>query len=115
MIEINPRFPGYLRFPSHCGLDLPLLAARLALGDAPTARRPAYRVEQRYVAPTLFTRTLRDDVRVHGVRVALRKARTDLRGSGRAITGMFDDPLPLIARMLTPDPSLCTPPSRRGS
>lgn len=105
VIEINPRFPGYLRFAWHCGLDLPLLATRLALGDAravPDDVAPTYRVGQRYVAPTLFARTVRDDVRVHGWGAALRKARTDLRGSAPVILGMLADPVPLVARMLRP-------------
>ncbi len=104
VIEINPRFPAYLRFARSCGLDLPLLAARLALGDerVPPRAFPGYRVGRRYVAPTLFARTVRDDVRAHGFGVALRTARTDLRGAAAGILGLLADPLPLLARTLLP-------------
>jgi SAM-dependent methyltransferase len=42
VIEINPRFPGYLRLPSVCGIELAVLAARSVVGDEPTrVVRPA--------------------------------------------------------------------------
>lgn len=102
VIEINPRFPGYLRFPWHCGLDLPMLAARAALGEGTVtrARLPGYRVGATYVAPTLFLRTLRDDARACGIAAAIRRGRTDLRGSAPVVLGMLADPLPLLLRVL---------------
>jgi predicted ATP-grasp superfamily ATP-dependent carboligase len=102
VIEINPRFPGYLRFPWHCGLDLPMLAARAALGEisSTNANFPSYRVGAAYAAPTLFLRTFRDDVRAHGIVPAIRCARTDLRGSAPLVFGMLADPLPLLVRTL---------------
>ena len=53
VLEINPRFPGYLRFVTHCGLDLPLLAALLALEPGSVAARdfPASEVGQRFFCP----------------------------------------------------------------
>jgi predicted ATP-grasp superfamily ATP-dependent carboligase len=103
LIEINPRFPGYLRFPWHCGLDLPVLAAQLALGAASAAGvLPAYRVGATYVAPTLFARTLRDDLRSLGVARSLLKAGADLRGGASVVLGMFADPLPMFVRTFSP-------------
>jgi hypothetical protein len=99
VIEINPRFPGYARFPWHCGLDLPLLAARLALGDAAPAVLPDYRTGETYVAPTLFARTVREDARTVGLVRSLRRAWADARGGGAIVRGMLADPLPLVVRM----------------
>lgn len=104
VIEINPRFPGYLRFAWQCGLNLPLLAARLALGDSRAAVDgvPRYRVGVTYVAPTLFLRTVGDEIRTLGLTHAIRRASQDLRGSAPVLAGMLADPLPLLARMLRP-------------
>jgi predicted ATP-grasp superfamily ATP-dependent carboligase len=102
VIEINPRFPGYIRFPWHCGLDVPALAVRLALGDEPAGDLFAYRAGVTYVAPTLFMRTLREDVRTHGMLKALGKAASDTRGGAGVVLGMLTDPLPLFARAISP-------------
>lgn len=128
VIEINPRFPGYLRFARYCGLDVPLLAVQSALGDvsalaselvpsredscdagsAPGNGLPVYRVGKPYIAPTLFLRTFRDDARSLGIGAAVRKAKTDLRGSAAVILDMLADPGPLLVRTLR-----STPPSNR--
>jgi D-aspartate ligase len=69
VIEINPRFPGYLRFAWHCGLDLPTLAARLALGKAGAGGElPPYRDGATYVAPTRFL-WWHESSRRHGRRI----------------------------------------------
>jgi predicted ATP-grasp superfamily ATP-dependent carboligase len=104
VIEINPRFPGYLRFAWQCGLDLPMLAARIALGDdrATADGLPRYRVGATYVAPTLFWRTVREDVRTHSLMPAIRRASRDLSGSAPVVVGMLADPLPLLARVFRP-------------
>jgi len=105
VIEINPRFPGYLRFPWHCGLDLPLRAVHLALGRFEGEKPlPAYRVGQTYVAPTLFFATTREEARTRGWRVALQRAVSDARGSGVVLKGMLVDPIPPIARVFLPMP-----------
>jgi predicted ATP-grasp superfamily ATP-dependent carboligase len=102
VIEINPRFPGYLRFAGHCGLDLPLLAVRLALGD--TECPPplfAYQAGAHFVSPVLFLRSVLFDLR-HDTRVldALQKARRQLRGTAPLLKTMCSDPLPMIGRIL---------------
>ena len=87
VIEINPRFPGYLRFAWQCGLDLPMLAARIALGDehAIADALPRYRVGATYVAPTLFLRTVcrrRSRARA-GARSPACESRSARLGTGR--------------------------------
>jgi D-aspartate ligase len=112
VIEINPRFPAYLRFPAHCGLDLALLAVRLALGD--TAYVPplfAYRTGAHFVSPTLFLRSLLHDLRHAGTPGAtLRAAWRQLDGTGSHVRAMLSDPLPLCARLVS---DLARPPARR--
>ncbi|HSW50112.1 MAG TPA: hypothetical protein VLH09_08055, partial [Bryobacteraceae bacterium] len=101
VVEINPRFPGYLRFAVQCGLDLPLLAAGLALGDEAgcASAYPAYRTEAGYVNPALFLRTVASGLRRGGVS-ELRHALRDMRGLGSALAYLASDPLPLAGRAL---------------
>jgi predicted ATP-grasp superfamily ATP-dependent carboligase len=102
VIEINPRFPGYSRFAYHCGLNLPLLAVRNAMRkkDEATNRLPGYSVGVKYLAPTLFVRTVFDDIHALGLKQAMRRAQTDLHDSLPVMAGMFADPLPLFGRLL---------------
>lgn len=103
VIEINPRFPAYLRFPNICGLPLVRLAATLALGEKNTTplKFPSYTVGKKYLNPGLFLRTIWEDLRQAPDKTgALRRAVVDLDGAGSAIAGMISDPLPLLGRFL---------------
>ena len=103
VIEINPRFPGYLRFLGECGLDFPVMAADLALdGQAvPCAAFPAYVAGVRYLNPGLFLRTVLSDLRRGGPRnPELRNALREMRAAWPVILRMLDDPLPLLGRAL---------------
>jgi predicted ATP-grasp superfamily ATP-dependent carboligase len=101
VVEINPRFPGYLRFAAQCGLDMPLLAVGLALGDDSgwAGAYPAYRTGTRYVNPGLFLKTVASGFRRNGVD-ELRHALRDMRGLGSAFPDLLRDPLPLVGRAL---------------
>ena len=101
LIEINPRYPGYLRFALHCGLDLPVLAARLALEEASIEPRifPAYRTNLTYLNPGLYIRSVFSEMRETGRRTTLLKAGYwDFHASFSYILSMLSDPLPLVAR-----------------
>lgn len=103
VIEINPRFPGYLRFPLECGLDFATLAVRLALDGATVHAEtfPAYTVGSRYVNPGLLLRTIVGQCRSGGVKA--RTCRDALREMTRAIPVMLGglaDPAPFLGRML---------------
>jgi D-aspartate ligase len=102
VIEINPRFPGYLRFPCECGLDFPVLAVDLALGSqaASPGAYPAYETGARYLNPGLFVRTVASDLRHRRVS-QLRHAVGDMRGVGCLVLDVLDDPLPLFGRLLS--------------
>jgi predicted ATP-grasp superfamily ATP-dependent carboligase len=103
VIEINPRFPAYLRFPNICGLPLVRLAATLALGEKNTTplKFPSYTVGKKYLNPGLFLRTIWEDLRQAPDKTgALRRAVVDLDGAESAIAGMISDSLPLLGRFL---------------
>lgn len=102
VIEINPRFPGYLRFPCECGLDIPALAVRLALegGGGPSGACPTYKMGAGYVNPGLFVRTVASGLRARGIS-ELRRAFADMRGTGRVAMALLDDPLPQFGRVLS--------------
>jgi predicted ATP-grasp superfamily ATP-dependent carboligase len=105
VLEINPRFPGYLRFVDHCGLDLPPLAAMLALDPqavSPLAF-PAYDVGRRYVRPGPFLTGAAAELLRPGRRLGrLLEAAGDARGA--SLAGFLDDPLPWIGRLLVKPP-----------
>jgi len=115
VIEINPRFPAYLRFPVECGLDFPLLAARLAL-DRNHLPPAAYRAGLRYLNPGLGWRTLVDDLS-HG-RLPGSLALWTIPGAAAALRSVghaVDDPLPFLGRCLQalvrpPEGALYPPP-----
>jgi D-aspartate ligase len=110
VIEINPRFPAYLRFAMVCGLPLARLAAALALEDENITplKYPSYAVGMKYVNPGLYLRTTLADMRTAATGAsAFRRAITDLAGAGQVFTDMLKDPLPMMGRLLLDIRHLC--------
>ena len=105
VIEINPRFPGYLRLPQASGLDLPVLAVRAALGDEPAegGGLPQYRAGVTYVAPTSFFATAMEDAKEAGWMAAMRRAWADARGAGSVVCSLISDPWPVVTRSVVPE------------
>jgi carbamoylphosphate synthase large subunit len=61
VIEINPRFPGYVGFAVRCGIHLPRMAARAALGESVAAA--SYAVGRKYLNPMMHLKALADRLR----------------------------------------------------
>lgn len=58
VIEINPRFPGYIGFPIRCGLNLPHLLCRLSLGEKlEPSRSPEYPAGIKYMNSAYYLRS----------------------------------------------------------
>lgn len=58
LIEINPRFPGYIGFPIRCGLNLPYLLCRLSLGEKlELSKSPQYQAGIKYMNFTYFAKS----------------------------------------------------------
>ncbi|NMC74213.1 MAG: ATP-grasp domain-containing protein [Geobacteraceae bacterium] len=103
VIEINPRFPAYLRFAMGCGLPLARLSAEISLADGGVAplKYPSYAVGRKFVNPGLFLRTTLKEMRGSSNRFAtLGKAVGSLSGTGQTFRGMLSDPLPVLGRLL---------------
>jgi D-aspartate ligase len=103
VIEINPRFPGYLRFPIICGLPLALLSASLAMKDKTIAplKYPSYAVGMKYANPGFYLRTTLADMRSARDKAGtLKQAFADLAGTGPAVMSILTDPLPIMGRLL---------------
>jgi predicted ATP-grasp superfamily ATP-dependent carboligase len=100
VIEINPRFPGYLRLASVSGVELVPPAARAALGEEPVGPTTLsdYREGMVYVAPTVFARSVAYDASARGWIAALSQARADASGSWPMLRSLLSDPLPIITR-----------------
>jgi predicted ATP-grasp superfamily ATP-dependent carboligase len=100
VIEINPRFPAYLRFAAYCGLDLPTLAARLAM-LAPEAPRsyPSYAVGRMYMNPGLLVKSAVWHARRRSPR-ELRKVIAEFGTGLPLVLEMLGDPYPFVGRAL---------------
>jgi predicted ATP-grasp superfamily ATP-dependent carboligase len=101
VIEVNPRFSGLIGFPLACGVNLPLLACRVAAGLAPeVAGAPAQRAGRRYRNSGALLRTLVAPERTPGERARiLVEALRSLRAVPAA-TRDVTDPLPALGKIL---------------
>jgi predicted ATP-grasp superfamily ATP-dependent carboligase len=100
VIEINPRFPAYLRFAAFCGLDLPTLAARLAM-LAPEEPRPypSYSIGRMYMNPGLLLKSALWHARRRSPR-ELRKVVAEFGTGFPLVLEMLGDPYPFVGRAL---------------
>jgi predicted ATP-grasp superfamily ATP-dependent carboligase len=100
VIEINPRFPGYLRFPVECGLDLPAMATGVA-SQGKVVSFPGYRVGVEYHNPQLVFRSF-----VSGLRFGSQgsgESRAGVREVMKALPAacrILSEPLPLLGKAL---------------
>jgi predicted ATP-grasp superfamily ATP-dependent carboligase len=100
VIEINPRFPAYLRFAGHCGLDLPTIAVRIALDrDVRPLAYPSYRVGVTYVNPGLLIRTAAWHARHSGL-AELPEIISQFGAGSQCAAGLLRDPIPVFGRIL---------------
>lgn len=102
LIEVNPRFGNYIGFPVACGLNLPALAVRTALGEELSGLpAPGYATGVRYLTQTAFWKSVLADLRDGPARLSLlRNAWRDLRaphvGNGLDVS----DPWPRVGKFL---------------
>ncbi|MDX1385095.1 MAG: ATP-grasp domain-containing protein [Thermoanaerobaculia bacterium] len=103
VIEVNPRCPGYLRFPVYCGVDLPRMAMGVALGEeGPEIEGISrYRTGAGYLAPQRFLQSLahRRGGRV-GTPRRLGSAVRELFSAAPLLADQLDDPLCLLATVV---------------
>jgi predicted ATP-grasp superfamily ATP-dependent carboligase len=102
LIEINPRFWGYIGFPIRCGVNFPLIASKLALGEnVPEGTCPKYPPGIKYVNPTAFLKTVKHDIRTSRNKAqAIRRALADLKGKKVTNNLKFTDPLSIVGKIL---------------
>ena len=103
VIEINPRFPAYLRLPMICGLPLARLAVSLTMGNEVTSpvKFPSYTVGVKFLNPGLFLRTALAEMHAAPAKIsALGKAIADLDRTAPVVSSMLSDPLPMVGRLL---------------
>jgi D-aspartate ligase len=103
VIEINPRFPAYLRFPMICRVNFGLLAASLTLNakTIPPLKYPSYAIGIKYANPGLLLRAACSGlISASNGSYGLKKAFADLACMGPAIASMAEDPIPVMGRFL---------------
>ncbi len=100
VIEINPRFPAYLRFAGRCGLDLPTLAVRLASRALQMPRDyPDYSVGVTYMNPGLLLKSCVGEMKKSGLS-EFRPAIADFRAGFPFLLDMLRDPVPFFGRVM---------------
>jgi predicted ATP-grasp superfamily ATP-dependent carboligase len=102
LIEINPRFWGYIGFPIRCGVNFPLIACQLAKsGNARDWAYPKYSIGTKYINPTAYARAVREDLRRsrHKVR-CIRQAWAELKGKMVTNNLQWSDSLSFIGKIL---------------
>jgi predicted ATP-grasp superfamily ATP-dependent carboligase len=101
VIEINPRFWGYLDFPIRCGADFPSIACRLALGaSAASFAFPRYREGVKYVNPLAYLKALRHDILNSGnAPRAVARGLADLKGEKVLNNIQLSDPLAVVGKL----------------
>jgi predicted ATP-grasp superfamily ATP-dependent carboligase len=102
VIEINPRFPGYLRFALECGLDLPALVTGVAAqGEVVPLVFPSYRVGMEYDNPLLIFKSFLSFLTSGSQRSgeSLAGAREVMKALPVAFR-ILSDPLSLLGRVL---------------
>ncbi len=93
VIEVNPRWPGYVRFLKDCYPRMIEIAARLALGEQVEAEEyPAYRKGVRYGNLSLYVGGLRRRLRADPAG-QVREIAGDLPGLGRSALNLAKHPL----------------------
>jgi predicted ATP-grasp superfamily ATP-dependent carboligase len=102
LIEINPRLTAYAGFPGRCGLALPALGVRAALGEARGGGAlPRYRTGVRFVNPGPFLAGVRREARSGaGWGRALSNALRQTRGWCVTNSRDLADPAPVAGRLL---------------
>jgi hypothetical protein len=112
-MEINPRFPGYLRFLLECGLGLAVMAANPALdGQAvPNAiflnwsTLPSYTTGAKYYNPGLVLRAFLSKLCSGGLRNAgFQESLREMLGAAATLPGLLRDPMPFLGRVLASPP-----------
>jgi len=102
LIEINPRFWGYIGFPIQCGVNFPLIACHLAKGgNAADWAYPKYAIGTKYINPTAYARAVRVNFRrtKHKIRF-IRQVWAELKGKKATNNLQWSDALSVIGKIL---------------
>jgi len=100
VIEINPRFPAYLRFARRCGLDLATLAVNATLRRFVEPHKyPAYSLGVTYMNPGLMLKSAAWSARNGGM-TAMTGLASEFRSGFPFVLEMLRDPAPFVGRAI---------------
>lgn len=102
LIEINPRFSGAVAFPIGCGVNLPDLTCRAAMGEQlPEATAFDYAEGIRYWNPPHYARSVTQELReCRAPLELLRDVRRELGGTRVGNPYVWRDPAPVLGKVL---------------
>ncbi|MFQ5963203.1 MAG: ATP-grasp domain-containing protein [Candidatus Scalinduaceae bacterium] len=102
LIEINPRFWGYIGFPIRCGVNFPMIACKLAQGHKAQHREYLkYPVGIKYINPSAYIKVIMQDIINSKNKInVIPRVLTELKGKKVSNNVQLSDPLPIIGKML---------------
>lgn len=102
LIEVNARFSGSIGFAIACGVDLPELTCRAAMGERlPRVDLPTFAAGVKYWNPIMYLRSVRAEFRQGGDRLALlARMREETRGRRVGQPYQWTDPAPTVGKVL---------------
>ena len=102
LLEINPRFSGAIHFPISCGVNLPVLLCRAALGERlAEVRGTEYDAGVRYIDTGRWASAVAAELRAarHSRRAVLTRALHEWRGRRAPPVHSLSDPAPILAKI----------------
>jgi len=102
LIEINPRFSGAIHFPIACGVNLPVLLCRAALGERlQEVCGTEYEAGVRYIDAGRWASAVAAELRAgrQSRRAVLRRALRERRGRRVPSIHRLSDPAPILAKL----------------
>lgn len=101
-IEVNPRFSGALGFAIGCGVNLPLLTCKAALGERlPVATAPDFRAGVKCWNPAVYARAIIAAAKSGNSLFDLpAQISSELRGDRTGSPYRLSDPAPLVGKIL---------------
>ncbi len=102
LIEINPRFWGYIGFPIKCGVNFPMIACKLAQGEnVQNKEYPQYPVGIKYLNPTAYLKVIMSNIIYSKNKMqVITSVLTDLKGKKVSNNIELRDFKPIIGKIL---------------
>lgn len=102
VIEINPRFPGYIGLLIKCGVDFPTMVCELCCElEVSYKKYPDSAVGVKYLDPVCYAKLAIEDLIKSKKRRTISQVLSELRGKNVTNNGERSDWLVILAKLMT--------------